>query len=242
MIKCIAIDDEPLALEVIENHISKVEQLELVGTFTNPLKAFSFLKENEVELIFLDIQMPELSGLDLLKLIPKRPHVILTTAYSEYALEGYELDVSDYLLKPILFERFFKAINKVEKYMALEFKEAQSGEAINQIQSNNNFIFVKTEYKTVKVNLDEILYIEGWKDYVKIHLKEEVILSLLSIRVLEQQLSESMFLRVHRSFIVAHNAIESIERNRIYINGNWIPVGGSYKEVFQSWLGSYKIG
>lgn len=241
MMKCIAVDDEPLALEVIESHVSKLDDLELVAIFTDPLKAFSYLKSNSVDLIFLDIQMPELSGLDLLKLITKRPHVIITTAYSEYALEGYELDVTDYLLKPILFERFFKSITKVQKYKELEKQESVSGVSVNQAYSGDDFIFVNTEYKTVKVNLVDILYIEGWRDYVKIHTKDEIILSLLSVRSLENQLPDNKFIRVHRSFIISHHSIESIERNRIYINGNWIPVGGSYKDKFQQWLDQYRI-
>jgi two-component system, LytTR family, response regulator len=241
-IKCIAIDDEPLALEVIKNHVAKLEELELVETFYNPIKAFNYIKENEIDLIFLDIQMPELSGLDLLKLIPRNAHVVLTTAYVEYAFESYQLDVTDYLLKPILFDRFFKSVNKVQKYIELEQKSKSSPKTDSVVEIEDDFIFVNTEYKIVKIDLNDILYVEAWRDYVKIITKEDTILSLLGISLLEQQLPKTKFLRVHRSFIIAPSNIESIERNRIYINGNWIPIGGSYKEVFQAWLEKHKIG
>lgn len=243
MIKCITIDDEPLALEVLESHISKIDDLQLEGSFTNPLKAFSFIRDNDIDLIFLDIQMPELSGLDLIKLISKDQHVILTTAYKEYAVEGYELDVTDYLLKPILFERFFKSFNKVLKYIELE----NSQQVIDLTQENvlkesgEDFIFVNSDNKTIKVNFDQIYYIEAWRDYVKIVAKDEVILSLLSISSMERQLITGAFTRVHRSFIINKTYIEVIERNRIYMNGNWIPVGGSYRANFQNWLTKHKI-
>ncbi len=241
-IKCIAIDDEPLALEVIKKHCAKVEELELVDTFFNPLQAFKYLKNNTVDIIFLDIQMPELSGLDLLKLIPRNAQVVLTTAYVEYAFESYQLDVTDYLLKPILFDHFLKSINKVQKYISLEKKSQANTQSVESFEAIGDFIFVSTEYKIVKISLNDILYIEAWRDYVKIITKTETILSLLSISLLEQKLPSNKFLRVHRSFIISPNSIESIERNRIYIQGNWIPIGGSYKETFQTWLEQYKIG
>ena len=242
MIKCITVDDEPLALEVIESHISKIDQLELLGSFTSPIKAFSFIREHDVDLIFLDIQMPELSGLDLLKMIPKKAHVILTTAYKEYAIEAYDLDVTDYLLKPILFERFFKSFNKVLKYIELEKgQQNQVSPVTNVRETGDDFIFVNADNKTIKVNFDQIYYIEAWRDYVKIMTPNGVILSLLSITSMEKQLHSQNFSRVHRSFIVNRSFIEAIERNRIYINGNWVPVGGSYKDGFQNWLAKYKV-
>ena len=242
MIKCITVDDEPLALEVIESHISKIDQLELLGSFTSPIKAFSFIREHDVDLIFLDIQMPELSGLDLLKMIPKKAHVILTTAYKEYAIEAYDLDVTDYLLKPILFERFFKSFNKVLKYIELEKgQQNQVSPVTNVRETGDDFIFVNADNKTIKVNFDQIYYIEAWRDYVKIMTPNGVILSLLSITSMEKQLHFQNFSRVHRSFIVNRSFIEAIERNRIYINVNWVPVGGSYKDGFQNWLAKYKV-
>lgn len=238
---CIAVDDEPLALEIIENHCSKLEQLDLVKTFTNPLKAFTFLKENDVDILFLDIQMPEINGLDLIKSLVKKPHVIITSAYKDYALAGFELDVSDYLLKPIHFDRFFKSINKVQKLIELENQEFSPLKKESSHSLPNDFMFVSTEHKKVKINYSEILYIEAWRDYVKIALENETILSLLSIRSLEEQLPKDVFIRVHRSFIVSKNHIREIDRNRIMVNQSWIPIGASYRLEFETWLNKYKV-
>lgn len=235
-IKCIAIDDEPLALDVIKDHVSKVSFLNIEASFQNPVEALNYLSQNKIDLIFLDIQMPQLTGFEFLSTLSNKPLVILTTAYPDYALKGYEVDAVDYLVKPIALDKFLKAVNKVQNLLPSENNGTPA------IPKEETFFFVKTEYKTVKINFDEIRHIESQKDYVVFHLKDEKISSLMSITSVEKMLPASRFLRIHRSFIIAIDKIESIERNIVFINDQPIPVGESYRSIFKKLVDSLRMG
>jgi len=232
MLLVIAIDDEPLALQLICGYIKKTSGLTLVGSFDNPLDASDFLKENKADLIFIDIQMPDLTGIEFTRLLKKGPKVIFTTAYEKYALEGYKLEVVDYLLKPFSYEEFLKAVRKVERLINLEAK------VLKDVEANDQFLFLKSDYKIKRINFNDILYIEGLKDYVKVFIANnpKPILSLTSLKLLETKLPEKMFMRVHRSFIVNLEKIDTIERSRIVFGKEYIPVGDQYKDKFQEFL------
>lgn len=240
-ISCISIDDEPIALDVIEDHISKIPFLDFKGRFQNPFDAIEFLDTNKVDLIFLDIQMPELTGFEFLKALPKQPFIVFTTAYPDFALDSYEIEAIDYLVKPIPFERFLKGVSKVKSRM-LSITDQQDNVKAQSCTDANDFIFVKTDYKTVKLFLDDILFIESMKDYVAFQLKEERVLSLLSIKSVEAKLPETNFIRVHRSFIINVSKIELIERNIITVNNSQIPIGESYREIFKSVIENKRLG
>ena len=230
MIRCLVVDDEPLALDIIEDYIAKVPFLELVKSTTSAIEGLSLVQNDGIDLVFLDVQMPELTGLQFLKIMNGKCDVILTTAYSQYALEGYELDVIDYLLKPIAFDRFYKAAQKV-------LQQRQNSSPITLpapiIRPHaHNFIFVKTEHKIQKIYLDDILYIEGLKDYISIFSKTERIITLQNMKKMEEALPAGRFIRVHKSYIVALDKIDSIERSRIQIADKIIPVGDTYREGF----------
>lgn len=236
MIRCLVVDDEPLALHILEDYISKVPFLELVKATTNPIEALTLVQEGNIDLVFLDVQMPELTGIQFLKISAGKTKVILTTAYSQYALEGYELDVVDYLLKPIAFDRFFKAAQKAQGIIRPNVAQAVV-EPVQQIQQQqqdflSDFIFVKSEYKIQKVYLHQILYIEGLKDYISIFTPTERIITLQNMKKMEDTLPEKHFVRVHKSYIVALNKIDSIERSRIFIGDKIIPVGDTYRDNF----------
>ncbi|MDB5004923.1 MAG: Two component transcriptional regulator, LytTR family [Mucilaginibacter sp.] len=219
MIRCIAIDDEFLALEVIENYVGRLPFLELAGTFTNALEALPLLTGEPVDLLFLDIEMPDINGLAFLKTLKKAPLVIFTTAYAQFAPEGFEVDAVDYLIKPIPFDRFLKGVQKAQQRL-------QPTETTIQ----PDHLFIKSDYKTLRVALNEILYIEGMKDYVCIHTIGQSINTLLSITALLEKLPATGFVRVHRSFVIALNKINSIERNTILIGAIKIPIGDQYRE------------
>jgi two-component system, LytTR family, response regulator len=236
-INCIAIDDEPLALDVISHHVDRIPFLNLKSKFTNAFEAIDFLHKEKVDVLFLDIQMPELTGFELLRTLNHKPAVIFTTAYPNYALESYELDAIDYLVKPIPFERFLKAVNKVKQRISLPTEMPET--TTNSVAPE--FIFIKTEYKTVKIFLDDILFIESEKDYVAFQLKNEKILSLLSMKAVEEFLPKENFIRVHRSYIVAFNKIEAIERFNITIHKKIIPIGDSYRDFFKLLIDSKKL-
>lgn len=218
---CIIIEDEPLALERTKSFVHKIPFLNLLGTFDNALTGLSFLKANPVDLLFLDINMDELSGIELLESSKIDSQVIITTAYQEYAIKGYELNVTDYLLKPFTFERFLKAVNKAQ-------------ENRNQPLSTTlqDFIFVKTENRLEKVNLSDILFIEGMRDYRRIHTVHKRIMTLQNFSELEQIIPGHLVCRVHKSYMVGINKIESIERMRIKVAHQIIPISETYKEVF----------
>lgn len=228
-IRCLAIDDEMLALDLIEDNIRKVPFLELVHKCRGAIEAMEVLRREQIDLIFLDIQMPDISGIQLLKSLHHKPMVIFTTAFSKYATEGYDLDVIDYLLKPYSFERFLKAVNKVHEYMDLRGRVAAQPSA-HEIIASSQFLFVKADYKLYKINLKDILYIEGLKDYVKIFISEKPIVTQMSMKSLEEKLSPQDFIRVHRSFIVAFNKIDYIQKHMLTVGKKEIPISEHYRD------------
>jgi DNA-binding LytR/AlgR family response regulator len=230
-LKTVVVEDEPLARKLIVEYVNSAPGLELLKDFGNPLEALEFMRENTIDVLFSDIRMKEISGLTLLKLIKNKPFVILTTAYSEYAIEGFELDVTDYLLKPITFERFLKAVEKVNQRIQ-EREKAPLQTNIPQSDSDA-FIFLKDGSKLMKVNLADILYIQGLKDYVKVITKEKQIVSLQTMKSLEETLPAGQFIRIHNSTIVAFDAIEEIERDKVKIGKNYFSVSDSYKKTFK---------
>lgn len=223
-IKCIAVDDEPLALEKIVDYIGQVPFFELVGSFENGVEAMVFLQENEVDLIFLDVQMPQILGTQLVQVLKQKPQIIFTTAYSEYAVDGFELDVTDYLLKPISFRRFLQSAQKALNRMSPDTKPEQP-------KASKDFIFVKTDTRLVKVNLREIKYIEGLKDYLSIYTASERILTLQSFNELLGQLTSDFF-RIHKSYVVSLRQIDQIEKNRVKIGDKDIPIGETFRKAF----------
>ncbi|GAB2835253.1 LytR/AlgR family response regulator transcription factor [Ferruginibacter profundus] len=221
---CVILDDEPLAVELLSQYVADTENLSLSFATTDAFAAIQFIQKNEVDIIFLDVQMPELSGIQVLKIIGNNYKVIFTTAYTDYALEGYDYNITDYLLKPITRERFLKAVDK-----------ALATGTITPIKStgaDNDFIFIKSDSKMIKVNLNEILFIEGLKDYISIQTTKEKLITLQNLKTLEQHLSGTQFMRVHKSYIVALNKIDTIEKNRIFIGSEVIPVGETYRDIF----------
>jgi len=232
MITVIAIDDEPLALQLVSGYIEKTPGLKLAGKFDNPLDASEVLANNQVDLIFVDIQMPDLSGIDFTRIIEKGPKVIFTTAFEKYALEGYKLEVVDYLLKPFSYEEFLASVQKALKLIRLEQNSLQ------KVEANDEFLFLKSDYKIKRINFNDILYIEGLKDYVKVYVQNipKPVLSISTLKLIESKLPESRFMRVHRSFIVNLGKIDTIERSRIVFGKTYIPVSDQYKEKFQEFL------
>jgi two-component system LytT family response regulator len=221
-ISCIVIDDTPLAVEKLENFIKQIPLLNLLKSFNSGIDAISFMKINPVDLVFLDIQMEQFSGLQFLESLQNRPKIVIVSAYSQYAVNGFDYSVTDYLLKPYSFERFLKAVDKVQN--DLGFKLAK------------DYMFVKTEYRMARINFSEILYIEGQGAYLKIVTQKEKIMTLQNFQNMENLLPVNNFLRVHKSYIVAINKIENIERNIIKIGEQRIPVGASYRDKFNKEL------
>lgn len=229
-INCIAIEDEPLALKKIKEFIEQVDYLNQIQSFDNAVDAIGFLKKTHVDLIFLDIRMKKLSGIQFLESLQIKPKVIITSAYDEYALKGYELDVADYLLKPFTFERFLKSVDKVYN---------QLSEVL--CDRSNSYIFIKTEYRIEKIEIKDILYIQGMKDYLQIHTVDRKIMTLQTFKNLLEILPQAGFQRVHNSYIVSISKIENIERNRIRIGKELIPISDSYKGNFFGVLKERKI-
>ena len=227
---CIAIDDEPLALDIISEFCSRISYVNLIGTFTNPLDAANILNSIEIDLIFLDIHMPHINGLDFLKSLYSPPLIIFTTAYKEHAFQGFDYDAVDYLIKPFASDRFTKAVNKAQQLIQLK----KSGAVVQEdkLSGSSGFIMVKVEYSTIRLNLDDILYIEGLKDYVKIYTTGKLILTKTTMKNITDKLPADRFLRVHKSFIVSVGKIDMIENNRIVIGKERIPIGESYKIPF----------
>ncbi len=233
MIRCITIDDEPLALKQMSGYIQQTPFLELAASFESALDALEFLQKTSIDLIFVDINMPDLNGLEFVKLIDKKCLIVFTTAYSEYAIEGFKADAIDYLLKPIGYADFLKAANKAREWHTL-IEQAKNQE----IKSNNEFLFIKSDYKIVRISLNTIKYIEGMREYVRIHLEgRKPVMSLISMKNLEQQLPAVSFMRVHRSYIVNLNKITTIEKNRILFEPDiYIPISDQYKDQFQAYI------
>lgn len=217
--RCLIIDDEPAARDILRTYIADVNEVQLIGECKNALEARALLKENVADLLFLDINMPRLSGIDFLKTLNHPPKVILTTAYSEYALEGYELDVVDYLLKPFSFDRFLKAVDKAQRGLDITSPTEQ-------------FITIKADGKLYRISYDEILFAESQGDYLTIHTKDKNITFYETMKSFSEQLPESHFVRIHRSFLIAISKVEYVEGNMVNIGGEELPIGKSYKEEF----------
>ena len=228
-ISCIVVDDEPLAARLIESYVQKTPFLELKGCFTRGTAAFEYLQSNPVDLLFCDIQMPVLSGMELSRMLPEKTRIIFTTAFSQYAVEGFKVRALDYLLKPISYEDFLAAALKAKEC----FTPAEAAPAAQAAETQPRSIFVKTEYRLQQIELDRISYIEGFRDYVRIHLDDEAepVLSLMRLKSLEESLPAPRFVRVHKSYIVQTSRIEAIERNHIIIGKERIPIGESYQDA-----------
>lgn len=235
MIRCIAIEDEPLALQQIINYIEKTPFLELVGSKDNAIEAIELVESKEVELMFVDINMPDLNGMEFVKSLKDPPKVIFTTAYDEYAVEGFKVDALDYLLKPIGYPDFLKAANKAKTWFDLQ------GSKTEEVKSNNEFLFIKSEYKLIRVEFNDIKYIEGMKEYVRIHLtNQKPLMTLMRMKKIEEHLPSSKFMRVHRSYIVNLEKVSTVEKSRIIFDENvYIPISDQHKESFQQYLDKF---
>ncbi|MEO7977329.1 LytTR family DNA-binding domain-containing protein [Flavobacterium sp.] len=231
--KCVIIDDEPLAVELLEDFVNKIDSLELLRTFNNAIDAISFINQTNVDLIFLDIQMPHFSGIEFLDTIEKKPLIIFTTAYSDYAVEGFNLGAVDYLVKPIPFHRFLKSVVRAQQIFNSGLSVQAISETTTTPEIDKDFMFVRAEYENVKMNFSEILFIEGLKDYVKIYtIDNKFTLTLISLIKLENLLSSKGFSRIHRSYIINIKHVKSIQKNKVLINGKRIPISESYKNAF----------
>jgi len=235
ILNCAIIDDEPLAADLLASYTQNVTELNLIGVYDSAVKAMTVLRNSPVDLLFLDIQMPDLSGLEFASILPKETKIIFTTAFDRYAIDGYKVDAVDYLLKPISFDTFVMSVNKVVE----KFKAANR----HKLLLEDKFVYVKSEYKLVKVGLREILYVEGLKDYIKIYLSDgrKPIMSLMNMKTLEDNLPRPPFLRVHRSFIVNMAMVDMVDRGRIVVGNSFIPVSESYKGQFQDYIDDHTL-
>lgn len=234
MIKCLAIDDEPLALELLEDNIAKVPYLELVAACDNPIEAIKVLQREAVDLIFLDIQMPGLTGLQFIQSLQEKPLFILVTAYEKFALQGFNLDVVDYLVKPVSLDRFIKACNKANELLQLKNKARHPSAG-----SSPDYIFVNVDYSLVKVNFDDITYIEGLKDYIKIHLRSssKAIITRMSMKSLEEALPASQFVRIHKSYVVSLKQVTAVRKNSVFIDAIELPVSDNHRDAIATLTG-----
>ena len=231
--KCVIIDDEPLAVDLIKEFVSKVESLELINTFNNAIDAIAVINNSNVDLIFLDIEMPHFSGIDFLNAIDKKPLIIFTTAYSDYAVEGFNLGAVDYLVKPIPFHRFLKSVMRAQQLFQSQNTISPVSPKIVAPEMEPDFMFVRSEYENVKINFSDILFIEGLKDYVKIYTSDnKFTLTLISLIKLENTLSSKGFSRIHRSYIINIKYVKSIQKNKVLIADKRIPISESYKNAF----------
>ncbi len=227
MLRCIAVDDEPLALELLEDNISKVPYLQLVAKCSNAMEAMKVLQQQPADLIFLDIQMPGLTGLQFIQSMTEKPMIILITAYEKYALEGFNLDVTDYLVKPVSLDRFVKACNKAKELY--ELKNRPNKDA----SSNPDYFFVNVDYSLLKINFNDIRYVEGLKDYIKIHLKSSsrAVITRMAMKAIEEELPVAKFLRIHKSYIVSLEHITAIRKNSVFLDEMELPVGENFREA-----------
>lgn len=248
IVRCIAIDDEPIALNLVATYIGQTPFLQLQGTFSNALEALKWVQGHpEVQLIFLDIRMADLSGVEMAKIIEqtgrkKQLRIVFTTAFDQYALDGFRVDALDYLLKPFSFVDFSKAATKAYDYFVMLESSNTTGVTDVPAKPTKNYIYLKVDFQLVKIDTDDILYIEGLKDYVKLFLKhqDKPLLTLTSLKSLEEKLSQSGFLRIHRSFIVSKNAVKSVTKNTVQIEDTTIPVTEQYKEVFGEFIKDWR--
>ena len=231
--KCVIIDDEPLAVDLLKEFVSKIEFLELSYTFNNAIDAISIINQSNIDLIFLDIEMPHFSGIDFINAIDKKPLIIFTTAYSNYAVEGFNLGVVDYLIKPIPFNRFLKSVMRAQQIFTPIAIAPVATPTLSAPEIEQDFMFVKAEYENIKLNFSDILFIEGLKDYVKIYTSDnKYTLTLISLIKLENILSSKGFARIHRSYIINIKHIKSIQKNKVLISDKRVPISESYKNAF----------
>jgi len=238
-IKCIIIDDEPIARQYLSDYVARMPQLELLADFGRAVDAYGLIESGDAELVFLDIQMPGLTGIEFIRTLQKKPAIVLTTAYSEYALEGYEMDVVDYLLKPISFERFARSVTKVIVRLGTSTgkQETVAPESADLSLVPRDFIFVKSGYKSMKVNIADILYVEGMKEYVVIHTRNKKFTKLDRMKNIENLLNDHGFIRIHKSYIVSIKNIDTVFGNTVEINSIQLPVGRSFKDELNAILG-----
>lgn len=240
ILNCVIVDDEPLALELLQSYVEKTSFLRLVGKYSSAVQAMTEMPAHEeIHLLFLDIQMPELNGLEFSRMVDTETRIIFTTAFGQYALDSYKVNALDYLLKPISYADFLQSVNKAVQWYELKQK-AGDGSENDQLE---DCIYVKSDYKLVQVPLDKILYVEGLKDYIKIHIEDEpkAVLSLISMKAMEEKLPSDRFIRVHRSFIVQKSKIKVVDRGRIVFGKEYIPVSDSYKQELQVYLSSHSV-
>ncbi len=234
IITCAIIDDEPLAAGLLGSYAKKTPYLSLKGTYNSAIEAMRELRENPVQLLFLDIQMPELSGIEFAKILPRETKIIFTTAFPQYAIEGYKVNALDYLLKPISYDDFLKSTDKALEWFSITMKQ--------DIYKNDRFMLVKTDYKLQRVSLDDILYIEGLKDYVRFYLKNgEKVMSLMSMKKLDEYLPKPEFMRTHRSYIVHMTEVPLIDRFRVVFGDTYIPISENYKDEIQSYFDQHTL-
>jgi DNA-binding LytR/AlgR family response regulator len=243
MINCIIVDDEPLALDVLETYVERVPNLHLVQRCNNAFEAFEAIKQHKIDLVFLDIQMPQVTGIDFIKSLTQAPRVIFTTAYPNYAIEGFDLDAVDYLLKPIAFDRFLKAVNKASA--AIE-KVQQSSEDTDKTDEPKeeeapNFIFVKSDKKLIKIKYEDIIFIEGLKDYVIIRINTGRVITLQTMKSLEEKLPSDQFRRIHRSYIVRLDRVDAVIGSQVEIDKKQLPIGKNYRDELLEVIHKYKL-
>ncbi|MEZ0007181.1 two-component system LytT family response regulator [Flavobacterium sp. 28YEA47A] len=237
-IRCAILDDEPMAVALLSKYVEKISSFELVKATTNPFEILELIAKTTIDVLFIDIQMPELTGLQMMEMLGNKTKFVITSAYSEYALKGYEHNVVDYLLKPISFDRFYKCIQKIESLS--QEKPAPAVEVVAKTEEKpDEFLFIKTDGKLVKINLNDLLLVEGLKDYLYLHLKNEKLIVLDTLKEFEAKLPASDFMRVHKSYIIRLDQIETIERNRVFIQKNIVPIGETYRIKFQDWVKSF---
>lgn len=238
IIRCAILDDEPMAVALLSKYVEKISSFELVKATTNPFEILELIAQTTIDVLFIDIQMPELTGLQMMEMLGNKTKFVITSAYSEYALKGYEHNVVDYLLKPISFDRFYKCIQKIESLS--QEKPAPAVEVLTKTEEKQDeFLFIKTDGKLVKINLNDLLLVEGLKDYLYLHLKNEKLIVLDTLKEFEAKLPAPSFMRVHKSYIIRLDQIETIERNRVFIQNKIIPIGETYKIKFQDWVKSF---
>lgn len=237
-IRCAILDDEPMAVALLSKYVEKISSFDLVKATTNPFEILELIAQTTIDVLFIDIQMPELTGLQMMEMLGNKTKFVITSAYSEYALKGYEHNVVDYLLKPISFDRFYKCIQKIESLS--QEKQAPAVETLVKTEEKQDeFLFIKTDGKLVKINLNDLLLVEGLKDYLYLHLKNEKLIVLDTLKEFEAKLPAPFFMRVHKSYIIRLDQIETIERNRVFIQNKIVPIGETYKIKFQDWVKSF---
>lgn len=243
ILRCALVDDEPLALSLLESYVRKTDSLELCGSYSSAIQAMKSLPEHPVDLLFLDIQMPELNGLEFSRMVSDNTRIIFTTAFEQYAIDGYRVNALDYLLKPISYNDFIEAVNKALQWFELRKKAETPDSVQTSLPTDSNHIYVKSDYKIIQIELDKILYIEGLKDYIKIYTEDNPrpILSLTSMKTMEEKLPSNRFIRVHRSYIVQKQKIKIIDKGRIVFGKEYIPVSDSYKQELQNYVNEHII-